>query len=307
LIEDSIDLEKGFYRWEVNPELNTKAQARMIVQGNVFPTAYFTISKPLNIQTGFNCSDSVMLKWPKLTTASDYRIYNYQAFVMQPVVETTDTAFILKKSDFDSRYFAIEPLLADGTELLRSPTVDYEALGTECYISSLIDESRSDGIYLILELGTMYGVEEIDFERDLGAGFITIGTLPPNDNSNTIGFLDESPNQGMNQYRARVDLINGQSVYSEIIENFYISEVPFFIFPNPVSGAQELQIFSKISTDTEYVFKLFKTDGTLLVNATLYSDREFIPMRNFPAGLYLYEIVTMEGKFRGKIIRTENQ
>jgi hypothetical protein len=292
-------LTKGYFRWENDriPPITAMATARMVTQTASFETPSFSISRPLPITVGFNCGDSVRIQWPTLDGAQAYRVFSFTGMLMEELATVTDTAFIFKKGDVDATIFSVQPMLANGSAI-RSPAYDFTSLGTGCFIFSFRDEVIPDeGIYLNVELGTTYGVDQLIVERQSSRGFQPVEAVTPG-LSNTFRILDETPLNGYNYYRLRLQLKNGQ------VENFFVGDKAFFIFPNPVAAGETLRVFSKVFQDAKIIFRLYSADGVLVTETALSSDREFISLQQFRPGLYLYSIQSEEGYSKGKIVVT---
>jgi hypothetical protein len=86
------------------------------------------------------------------------------------------------------------------------------------------------------------------------------------------------------------------------VREFFLTEKPFAVFPNPISSTGELQIFSKAFSELDFEFRLFRTDGSLVVGMNITTDRESIPLNGIPAGLYVYHLTSEEGRFIGKLV-----
>jgi hypothetical protein len=301
VISDEIDLRKGYFRWGDPPDIAAMAEARMVTETGSFATGNFSISRPVDVSVGFNCADSVMIQWLPLPTVSQFKVYAYMNSVMEEIATVSDTAFIFRKNEFNAALFAVAPVLNAGPGI-RSPAFDYNAIGSACFIFSFRDEViPEEGVYLNLELGTTYGVDQLVFEHQTTGTFNPIGMVDVN-KSNVIRFLHETPAQGYNRYRVRLKFQNGEEVLSDTLENFFLTERPFFVFPNPVTSAQPLRIFSRVFENLQVTFQLYRTDGTLVMNADLLSDREFISLEQFPPGLYVYRIRSEEGYYKGKLV-----
>jgi len=299
-IAENVDLAEGRFRWAAVPFISTTARARMRVGNEAFETEPFVISRPTRMSVGFDCADSVMIRWQKNTAALRYHVYNEDSPYSNKVYTTTDTFFIFQKNDFQGSRFAIQPELTNGL-VLRSPMTDYSALGTECFILSFNDVLTPEGILLNLQLGTVYGVERVFLEREITTGFQVIDEYGAPD-TEFLSFLDASPAQGYNRYRIRLALVNGEETSSEILENFFVSAVPFFVFPNPVRQLDEVRIFSRYEDSFEMVFNLFKSDGTHVLMQELFSDREFIMLEGLTPGLYLYTLTSTSNRYSGKLV-----
>jgi hypothetical protein len=300
-IANNIDVTKGYYRWKNPPPINSSAKARMTIENQSFETEKFVISYPTQLSVGFNCTDSVMYRWEPVDGAASYQVYGLGEKFMEPLVATSDTFLVLKKDASLKTHYSVEPVLPDGSRGLRSPAVTYSSFGVGCYLISFYAELvAGEGLYLNTILGTTYGVSTVSFEREEDKVFHVIGQHEAGQEH--LRFLDDEPHQGLNRYRARIEFENGQEIISEVIEEFYLSTIPFAVFPNPVSSGQELRIFSKIFTDQRYTFRLFRPDGTLVALTEISSDREFIPLDATPPGIYVFHLTSEEGKFIGKLI-----
>lgn len=300
-IAETVPLKKEAFRWTQVPPGATTAEARMIIGSDTLYTERFTISRPMPVSLGFNCGDSVMIKWHPLAGANAYRIFvlDPEKPVAEPILLTKDTSIVLQKSTLPSARLAIQPVV-DGRDALRWPMFDYNALGTQCFVSFFTNSVLpEEGILLHLQLGTTYGIDHIDIERQDGGQFRTIGTLTPT--SSSLEFLDADPNQGLNRYRAALYFVNGESFATDVTEEFFLTTLPFVVFPNPVVSGTEVAVFSK-SLTAHAVFRLYRTDGTLLKTFALLSDRESIPIESLSPGVYIYSIAYPEGVFNGRLV-----
>jgi hypothetical protein len=301
VISGAVELEKGRYRWAYIPEIAGMAKARMVVGNAVFETDLFSISRPIEVSVGFHCADSAMIQWQPVEGAISYAVYGYTDAGMNEITSMPDTAYIFHENELNTQLFAVQPLFDNGSGI-RSPTYDYTTLGTECFIFSFQDEVvPEEGVYLNLTLGTTYGVDRLIFERQTTALFQSVGSIGVG-TYNVIQFLDDQPAQGFNRYRVRLQLQNGEEIISDTLENFFITEKAFSVFPNPVPVGQALRIFSKAFENPVITFRLYRTDGTLLSDTQLFSDREFISLDAWPPGLYVYSIQSEEGYYKGKLI-----
>ena len=65
-----------------------------------------------------------------------------------------------------------------------------------------------------------------------------------------------------NRHRATVNLINGQKIVTDLSEAYYLRDLPFLVFPNPISGFGTLSIFSK-----NFDGEVLATGSTAFANA----------------------------------------
>jgi hypothetical protein len=299
LIADEVDLANGYYRWQA-PLINIQARARMVAGGETFETDAFTISHPVTMQVGFNCSDSVMLRWNAVKEAKEYQLYTLNSAFMEPVLTLTDTSVVLDKNEYSSTLFAVRPILDDNTKLIRSLTYNYELQSAGCFLSSFFALRTEQGIKLTTLLSTTYAVEAVYFERLVNDAFVVIGSS--NAFADIVEFVDTEPDQSINTYRARVKLINGSEILSDPVQEYYLTNVPFILFPNPVSQGEPLKVYFKSFDNQSVLFHLFQSDGKQLKSVRFKSETEVISVSDLAPGLYYYSFITDEGRFSGKLV-----
>lgn len=298
-----LDLSKGYYRWENPFSTNASARARMVVGSSRFETEDFTISRTLLPAVAFNCADSVLLQWNRMPEVSAYAVRQLNGNYTSPYVTTADTAVIIKKTNA-AEYYAVQPMLVNGKLLLRSPAINTNTYGAGCFVSTFVDEAvGQEGILLRLELGTTYGIAAVVLEHAAQGSdeFNAIAAIE-DPSSTVIRHLHTDAVQGLNRYRARITLVNGQVIFSDVIQSYFLTQIPFVVFPNPVQESQSLNVFSGKFEPVEFTFQLFRTDGTWMRSAEIRSDRESISMQGLSPGLYVYRIEGSAGRFSGKII-----
>ena len=150
----------------------------------------------------------------------------------------------------------------------------------------------------------MYGVDQIFFERANKNVFEIVGSATPN-TDRSFQYLDDKPIQGYNYHRARIVFDNGEEVVTDLAENFFLTETPFAVFPNPVEPGGDLNIFGSQSQTSNSVFRLFGTDGRQRLSQELVSDREVVNLTAVHTGLYFYTIESNLGVQTGKILVVE--
>ena len=301
LIDEAVRLESGAYRWEA-PQLSGLARVRMTIGSQVFTTDAFALSRPLKTAIGFACGDSILLQWNQLEQAQAYEVFTLGSRELESVAVTRDTLLVLDKAASATRFFAVQPLFEGETPAIRSVTFDYALQGMQCYLTSFFSElTPEQEMYLNLQLGTTYQVEEVVFERKVDGQWIQLGNAYQQGIS-SYRFRDEAPHQGLNTYRARLRLANGETIVSEEDLNYYLSKPPFLVFPNPASASAGLNVYSIHREDQVFSFRLYNPHGKLVAESTLRSDREFIRLKGLPPGFYLYLIEGNEQLFRGRLV-----
>ena len=148
-------------------------------------------------------------------------------------------------------------------------------------------------------------MEEVFFERQTGELFEVLTSSGPTGKS--MEYLDGQPEEGYNYYRARLALANGEEIITDIVENFYLSDTPYAIFPNPVNRSTGLSINSRFNQNTDGIFRLYKPDGALVLEYQLFSDREVLNLDYVPQGLYFYTIHSSTKVARGRLVVMEGK
>ncbi len=304
VIKDNINLSTGLLRWQA-PMITSKAQVRMVVGSSQFVSDIFSISRPIVPAVGFNCQDSVLLKWNKVSGANSYRVSYYNNSRMENYLITGDTSFVFSETSSDRTHFAIQSILEGGKEGIQGYTFDYSLQEFACYLRSFYPQLQpGEGINLLAEVGTAYGIEKIVFQRLLGEIFVDINTQIPSQ-SITYNYLDTSPDQGLNRYRLVLHFINGEKLFSDIVSDYFLSTIPFLVFPNPISTGQDLQIIAKQFASYPQVFTLYSSSGLKVFTYDLFADKESITIPPLPPGVYVFSIQTNEGLSRGKLLLTQ--
>jgi len=304
LIDAAVALDEEQYRWEA-PQLKTAALARMTVEGQPYLTGAFTISRPERISVGFSCADSVRIQWNELQEAISYEVLSLGDAFMEQVAITTDTAYTFNKSDFQSRFFSVQPVLADGARPIASATFDYDFQGVGCYLISFFTELvPEEGVYLNLDLGTPAGIVEVAFERQTKNGdFELLTVFRAAELNANLRPLDPEPFQGLNSYRVRMTFENGEELFSEVSSAYFLTTQPFLVFPNPLPRGEVLSVFSRTFEDGQTVtLTLFDQVGNKAFDLSLNSDRFAFDLSLLPAGLYTYRIVTEGVSHTGRLI-----
>jgi len=300
-IKEGVDLSTGLLRWDA-PQVTAMARARMVVGSAVYVTDNFTISRPLTIGVGFNCTDSLMLNWKKAPGVDRYRVQAYTNASLETIGELQDTSLILYKVLSPATFYTVRGIFPESGASIQGYLVDYIQQGVTCYLSSFYCISQGEeGILLKLQIGTIYQVKQLIFERQEGSTFTTIASLQDLTNSE-IDFLDEQPLQGLNTYRVRIQFTNGEEIVSNLSSDYYLTEISFLLFPNPIRVGDDLQIIAKQLTNQQVQLDFYKQDGAKVFTQQLYSDREFITIPPLATGLYLYTITSEEGVSRGRLI-----
>ena len=306
ILSDQVNLNQKYYVWNT-PDTNTIAQARMKIAQDEYLSDLFSLSSPVDVSVGFNCEDSLLLRWNSIVPAQSYTLYTLGESFMEKQISTQDTFLILQKSQFPEPYFSIEPEWSSGLVSLRNPTIDINLQGVGCYLSGFSvftleeGDQQGEGVSLALELGTTYQVQKIDFERQDNNQFISIHSASSLDSS-TVRFIDRSPQEGVNTYRARVFFANGESIVSESQFAYFIKELPLFIYPNPVERTRVLNLLSRNFSGEPIRFRLNNLKGQIVLEQEINTQNEGIFLLDVQPGIYWYSLIGNKLYQSGKLL-----
>ena len=289
VIDSSVDLSKGFYQWNA-PDIFSLGQLRMNINSSKIYSDTFTISKRINTFVGFNCQDSFSFYWNKSPNIINYQVYRLGDKYLEPFFTTTDTIAVISKTLSPSLYYCISPLIENKTGV-KSYTFNYETQGVGCYIKSFLAELIDTGsVKLDLELGTIYQVKEIIWEKLTLNGNIplqTISIIP----GVQFSYTDVLPTNGANIYRVKIILNNGQIIYSEPETVYYLNNDNYIIYPDPASQSQSINIFSNVIID-DAVMQVFNASGMKVFEKPLDDLIVSIPAGKLGKGFYFIRITS---------------
>ncbi|HEV8504397.1 MAG TPA: S8 family peptidase [Chitinophagaceae bacterium] len=285
LIDDAVDLTKGYYKW-TPPDSFVTAVLRMNAASQHFQSDTFTISRRFDVKVGFNCDDSFMLYWNKIPGVNSYQIYRLGDKYMDPLSIATDTAIVLNTHGSTSLHYAVAPLIGNKTGV-KSYAYDYTAQGVGCYIRTFFGEIVNSSSRLDLELGTDYNVKSIIWERLTSNGYVPLQTVNSIQGLN-FNYIDVAPKHGLNTYRARIELLNGTVIYSDAI-TLYFAQEPYFVYPNPVPQYHDVNIISN-SPDIAHL-QIFNSTGMKVFEQTLNDWSNTISTNKLGKGIYLIRVI----------------
>jgi hypothetical protein len=302
-LDDNVDVTDGYWRWSTVPHLSVAALAKMTIGSAEFVSEPFTISRPFKTKVGFNCADSLMLRWPPSPSAESYNVFHLGDRRLEKMITTVDTFLVINnKGKLSDRRFSIQPNVSSGKSLIGSPTFDYAQQGVECYVFSFFQQIVLDtGIYLNLTLGTTYGIEEVVFNRFDGRTHTEIGRIAtPTDDF--INVLDSSPHQGYNEHTVTIQFQNGEVIELSAGTIYYLTELPLLVFPNPILNTEELNIFTKDMNAIAPIFHLFDVKGAEVLQVDLLSPQESTPINNLQPGAYFYRLQDGANTYSGRLL-----
>ncbi len=298
LIDAAADISKPYYQWDV-PDTFSIALARITIGTDVYTTDTFNFSKQLYPQVGFNCTDSVLLYWNKAPGLNSYRLFQLGAEYLEPFTTLTDTTIIIHNPA--SSYYAVAPLFSNNDAGVNSYTFNYSTQGVECYIKNFLADLQTDNTALLqFELGSLYNVSKIIFQKQTTTGWKDLQTVQPVTNLQN-NYTDNELNEGPNTYRAILQFNNGASAASIAITIYYFSNKNYLLFPNPVQRGQKLTILSNDFSKSTLL--LYDLTGRKVLQQTLSNTREDVNISQLAKGMYLMVILKDNAKlFTGKIL-----
>lgn len=302
VLDSEVDIERGYWRWNSPPLIADEVRARMQTGVDFFETDLFTVSEPLKARVGFNCGDSLMLRWHPAVNANSYTVFNLGDEQLEEIANVADTFLVIDNvSSFSDRRFSIRPNLSGDKSLLPTPTFDYSLQGVGCYVFSFFQTVALDtGIYLNLSLGTIAGIEEIILERNNLNEYEEITRL--SDLAETISYLDASPNQGYNEHRATIRFVNGEELTLSAGTSFYLTEVPVRVFPNPVQSGELISIITRQFEERTPVLELIDNKGALIHSQQVQGMQDVIGTETLQSGIYIYRLKADGLIFTGRIL-----
>ncbi|MDO1446735.1 S8 family serine peptidase [Rhodocytophaga aerolata] len=299
IIAEDVNLTKGNYRWQV-PQVVSLAQARMVVGTTTYPSDNFTISFPLPLTVAYNCADSLLIQWPAVKENTHYALSIVDENAVNQFFVLPDTQVVLNKHIYPAGLFSVQPIIGEGIKGIQTQGLALANLASSCFLLSFHVETANEGVKLITQLGTTFGVQRIIFEREKNGLFEQIGSMEAQ--STQVNLIDNHPDQGLNTYRSRIFLANGHEIISDTEKTYFLTEPPFIVFPNPAQTMGKLQVFSKEFTEQSISFRLYRADGIRVLATELLTNRETFSLPALEPGLYVYTIGVDQRQFTGKLL-----
>ncbi|MBL7829024.1 MAG: S8 family peptidase [Saprospiraceae bacterium] len=303
LIDISVSPQQTHNWWPV-PDTRTEAQLRMYISGvGPFLSDTFMISPEIQLKVAFNCADSIGLFWKSEGSNARYQLFGLGEKYMEPLFVTKDTFLILQKSAYPQTRFAVSMIGSNAGALgVRSAAPDIRYQGVDCYIRYfLADQTAERQVQLTLAVATDYGLSSIKLEKWRQGAFEPLEVFEPV-NDLEMHHTDQAPFQGVNLYRATLETALGSTIHSDTLAVYFTGERDWLVFPNPLADNQSLNIL--FENAGEATFRLYDTNGNLVMEKELFDTWEQLPTDHLPSGVYFFEAAT-EGKklWNGKLVR----
>ncbi|RPE09131.1 T9SS C-terminal target domain-containing protein [Chitinophaga lutea] len=293
LINGNADLAQGYATWET-PDVFGEALLKMEQGATAVVSAPFLVSPRIQVQTGFNCTDSALLYWNRIPGARYYQVYALNGAYFSPFSQTADTVLILKKNAALPQVFAVSPVAA--MEGARSRGIDYTKQGLDCYIRTFTADLDNNGqVQLRLTLGSTWQLKSITWERQ-GAAL----AQTPVSGGLIYQHNDAAPPQGIVYYRVKLETANGQFIYSAAIPVRVLTESAYLLFPNP--AAATLQILAARLEAQE--IRIMDVQGRVVRTLLLQNLLQPVSLQGLSAGTY-WCIIYRNGEkiFTGQFVK----
>lgn len=300
-VREAVPLAGGNTQWSA-PDTLSRAQLRMEIGGQFYLSDTFTLSPQPFMQVVLNCADSVGLSWSPIAGAARYRLSRLGTAYMEPILDTPDTFVIVSRADLLQPYMALAPILTDGSPGVRSLAYDLSNEVENCYEQTFSGEVIDLEGHLYLRLSSNYGVASLVLERQVAGQFLERQRI------NQPGgvffeFTDSGLQRGLNLYRVRIILQNGDELYTSLVELSFIEPDRFLLYPNPVSRQGSFQVLYNVAQPEEVNFHLYTALGAQVISLNLSELETVLFAEDLQSGMYFYRFMR-DGKLlqSGKLV-----
>ena len=284
-----LDLSKGSYKWKTPNLFYSPSRLRMNVANKAFVSDTFSVSKPLEIKLGYNCSDSLLLLWNAPAFVNKYVVYQLGNQYFEPIFQTNRSSIVLNKRKYSGKYFAVAPILDNGKLGIRSDVIAIENQGVGCFLRAFTADNFDDKKANInVEFSTLLGVKYIIFQKLEDGEFKDLYGFIPFDSKFKYQYQN-GLEQGENTYRMKVIFQNNSEGFSNSETVFIFGENEYLIYPNPIRKYDDLKF--KIKNPTNEIWQLYNGFGELILQKELKNVDETENI-NLPSGMYFYHILS---------------
>jgi hypothetical protein len=299
MINPSVDLSTHYFKWNVPDTITTVFLRMSFPLLSPVTSDNFVISRPISLNVGFNCADSFLLYWNKLSI-HPYQLYRLGAKYLEPLQTVADSFIVFQKQLHPDLFYSVAPLI-NNKPGLRSFTINYETQGVGCYVKTFFAlQQNVSTAFLTAELGSLYNVSEVSFQKITASGFQTLTTIS-NPSSLSLNFTDLKLTQGANVYRLQIKLNNGNVVYSNTDLVYYLPNHPVLIYPNPVKQNQSINIVAQ--DPGVYSIRIYDSGGRIVHQQMLDNISQQLLTLKLPAGFYIVKVTGDDVKpFTQKLI-----
>ena len=284
-----LDLSKGSYKWKVPNLFHSPSRLRMNVANKAFVSDTFSVSKPLEIKLGYNCSDSLLLLWNAPAFVNKYVVYQLGNQYFEPIFQTNRSSIVINKKKYSGKHFAVAPILDNGKLGIRSNAIAIDNQGVGCFLRTFtVDNLDDKKANLNVEFSTLMGVKYVIFQKLEDGEFMDLYQFIPFDSKFKYQYQN-ALEQGENTYRMKVIFQNNTEGFSNSETVFVFGENEYLIYPNPIRKYDYLKF--RIKNPTNGIWQLYNGLGALILQKELKNVEE-IENINLPSGMYFYHILS---------------
>lgn len=300
-----LKLYAGKYRWVIKDTIS-RAQFKMETGFGIFFSKEFVISPVTRPRLDFYCSDSIQLSWNKHIYASAYNIYVLgNAPYMEILTQTADTFKVFKTSPIKYLVYAVEPVLSNQIPAMRSIAFNIDFQGVNCFYRTLnYNQLDANSLNLVLELSTNRYVDSVYFELVNSSGNLirNVGAIRASNTSLVYTQLVSDLQRGTSYFRAKIKLVNGQVVTTNIISLTISGKQLILFYPSPVSKNANLQYVLQQGVPGDCSLLFYDVKGRLIKSYP--SIPPVIDASFLPKGLVIYKLIFPDGKVAetGKVL-----
>jgi hypothetical protein len=294
-----ITLSTGSYKFAA-PDVFTSAIVKMHTGNSDFVSSEFTISRPLSLQVGYNCTTGTLLHWNAQPGATGYQIYTLKDNLLQKLRITTDTTILISAATQTSNYYAVSAI-GSGFEGVKSYTINATTQGVGCYVRALLAEVKDNStIGLSLDIGSTNNLKAITWQKLVGTNlYKDLATTNVNDAILSYHFTDSSPKKGINYYRVALKTRDNLVSYSDLASAVILKSNQFTVYPNPVASRLTILAGEANNYDLTFYDAMGRPSYT-----TSFNGLENTVQLSLTPGTYI-AVISLKGKvmYSDKIIK----
>ncbi|MEQ9304954.1 MAG: S8 family peptidase [Marinoscillum sp.] len=273
----------GYFKWNT-PSVSGRYELKMTIDNEDFISDQFRVSEIPALDIAYNCDDNFGLQWRQITHAKSYEIYEMQSDSMRVIGTTSDTTFVVNKTEHF--FYGVRPIF-NGFSGARNLSVNYSFQGAFCYLNFFtVQRVDEHSVGIILNLSSSINIKSIEILKFHNDQELVLDAISPEGRTD-FTFYDVDLDPGTMSYAAVLHFEDGstlESGYTSILIE-KSNEVTFFPNPSP-------ETYINILSSGEAV-QLEVTDrgGRLVLEHTIREQVDFINIEELRAGLYFYRIL----------------
>ncbi|MCU0324424.1 MAG: S8 family serine peptidase, partial [Spirosomaceae bacterium] len=231
----NTDLGKNWHEWIVG-DYSSDVRLRVRTANNVFMSDKFRVEPRINIESKYNCGDSLGVSWNRLDSAQKYIIQqlNKQNLIWEKLLETTQNNVVLKNRQ--NEWLSIVPIYNDGKTGVRSSPINATRDRVLCFYESfeVLYNAFDNTNELLLTMTQTTGIKKIIFKKSNGSQFIAINEQEINSSTLNYSFTETDPDAGIGLYQVLIILENGNTITTDIKQVLILSpDKQVLVYPNP--------------------------------------------------------------------------